>query len=194
MKPGYVKMLHRFVGKIVQVYREQCASYSKCSRERLKAWLHMWAFTPASRLSSDWDWTKTRERTWMDLTRDWRKEAATRNDQRRGCRDKIFSCKPLSTARVSERRNACTHKWELEPKMTEKYKHWWNQWCMTMVRAEFERQGENRLTGWSQARPEGWSRDRPKELGGKRPAGWVQAVLCVQFSWSESCYLSYTGN
>lgn len=50
---------------------------------------------------------------------------------------------------------------------------------MTMVRAEFERQGENRLTGWSQARPEGWSRDRPKELGGKRPAGWVQAYYFV---------------
>jgi hypothetical protein len=67
----------------------------------------------------------------MDLTRDRRKEAAMKNEQQRGCRDKIFSCKPLSTTRVSERRNAkrnaCICKWELEPKMTEKYKHLWNQ-------------------------------------------------------------------
>lgn len=34
MKPGSVRMLHRSFGKMIQVYREKCASLSKCSGER----------------------------------------------------------------------------------------------------------------------------------------------------------------
>lgn len=50
---------------------------------------------------------------------------------------------------------------------------------MTMVRAEFEKQNENRPKGWNQTRLEEWSWDRPKETGGERPARRVQAHYFV---------------
>lgn len=34
MKPDSVRTLHRSFGKMIQVYREKCASLSKCSGER----------------------------------------------------------------------------------------------------------------------------------------------------------------